>query len=104
MVLTCIIPVTCIINKHSTLPVSNRGKHTCDLRITVGSTTKLTDWKMEMKMEISMRPYVQCLTSLYFCSVLASLVSHVSTVALLLRRAGSRSCRSAGGSVARLVS
>lgn len=45
-----------------------------------------------------------CLTSLYFCSVLASLVSHASTVALLLRRAGSRSCRSAGGSVARLVS
>lgn len=31
------------------------------------------------------------LTSRYFCSVLASLVSHASTVALLLRRAGSRS-------------
>lgn len=45
-----------------------------------------------------------CLTSLYFCSVLASLVSHASTVALLLRRAGSRSCLSAGGSVAKLVS
>lgn len=45
-----------------------------------------------------------CLTSLYFCSVLASRVSHASTVALLLRRAGSRSCRSAGGNVARLVS
>lgn len=45
-----------------------------------------------------------CHTNLYFCSVLASLVSHDSTVALLLRRAGSRSCLSAGGSVARLVS
>lgn len=44
------------------------------------------------------------LTSLYFCSVLASLVSHASTVARLLRRVGSLSCRSAGGSVARLVS
>lgn len=43
-------------------------------------------------------------TSLYFCSVLASLVSHASTVFFLLRRAGSRSCRSAGGSVARLAS
>lgn len=43
-------------------------------------------------------------TSLYFCRVLASLVSQASTVALLLRRLGSRSCLSAGGSVARLES
>lgn len=41
-------------------------------------------------------------TSLYFCRVLASRVSQASTVALLLSRLGSRSCRSAGGSVARL--
>lgn len=43
-------------------------------------------------------------TSRYFCSVLASRVNHASTVALLLRRVGSRSCRSAGGSVAKLDS
>lgn len=43
-------------------------------------------------------------TSRYFCSVLASRVNHASTVLLLLRRVGSRSCRSAGGSVAKLDS
>lgn len=43
-------------------------------------------------------------TSLYFCSVLASLVSQVSTVALLLCRVVSRWVRSAGGNEARLLS
>lgn len=43
-------------------------------------------------------------TSLYFCSVLASLVSQASTVALLLCRVVSRWVRSADGSEARLLS
>lgn len=48
---------------------------------------------------------VWCLhTSLYFCSVLASLVSHVSTVTLLLCRVVSRWVRSAGGREVRLLS
>lgn len=48
--------------------------------------------------------WVPCLhTSLYFCSVLASLVSQASTVALLLCRVVSRWERSAGGSDDRLL-
>lgn len=48
---------------------------------------------------------VQCLhTSLYFCSVLASLASQASTVALLVCRVVSRWVRSAGGNEERLLS